>query len=146
LTDLEALAQLPEEGEQSAMWSSYDRQSKVDSATGEFINWEANDDGLNPQYIRKEGENEVLAEMEGPGAIVRIWSASPADGKVKIYIDGTQEPVVDLAFIDYFKPSIPAFDFSELVYETNARGFNNYVPITYQESLKIVAEPGWGQY
>ncbi len=146
LTDLEALAKLPEEGEKSAMWSSYDRESKVDSATGEFINWDANDDGLNPQFIRKEDENEVLAEMEGPGAIVRIWSASPADGKVKIYIDGEEESVLDLSFIDYFKPSVAAFEFSELVYETNARGFNNYIPITYQESCKIVAEPGWGQY
>lgn len=146
LTDLEALAKLPEKGEQSAMWSSYDRQSKVDSATGEFINWEANDDGLNPQYIRKEGDNEVLAEMEGPGAIVRIWSASPRDGKVKIFIDSEEKPVLDLSFIDYFKPSVAAFEFPELVYKTNARGFNNYIPITYQKSCKIVAEPGWGQY
>ena len=128
------------------MWSSYDRQSKVDSATGEFINWEANDDGLNPQYIRKEGDNEVLAEMEGPGAIVRIWSASPRDGKVKIFIDSEEKPVLDLSFIDYFKPSVAAFEFPELVYKTNARGFNNYIPITYQKSCKIVAEPGWGQY
>ncbi|MDT0678501.1 glycoside hydrolase family 172 protein [Autumnicola musiva] len=146
LTDLKALAKLPESGENSAMWSSYDRESKIDPETGEFIKWDANNDGLKPQFIRKEGDKEVLAEMEGPGAIVRIWSASPRNGQVKIYIDGQEEPVVDLPFIDYFKPSIPAFDFSELVYETNARGFNNYVPITYKKSCKVVAEPGWGQY
>lgn len=146
LTDLKALAELPEPGESSEMWSSYDRKSKIDSATGEFINWEANDDGLTPQFIRKEGEQEVLAEMEGPGAIVRIWSASPREGKVRIYVDGSSEPVIALPFIEYFKPVIPAFDFPQLVYETSARGFNNYVPITYQKSLKIVADPGWGQY
>ena len=145
LIDLEALAVLPEEGEGSAMWSSYDRKSSR-SPEGEFQNWAANDDGLTPQYIRKEGENEVLAEMEGPGAIVRIWSASPRQGKVKIYIDGAEVPVLDLPFREYFNPSVPAFEFPELVYETNARGFNNYVPITYQKSCKIVAEPGWGQY
>ncbi|MCX2681050.1 DUF2961 domain-containing protein [Galbibacter sp. EGI 63066] len=146
LTDLKTLATLPEPGEESAMWSSYDRKSKIDPKTGEFLNWEANNDGFQPQYIRKEGDNEVLAEMEGPGAIVRIWSASPRDGKVKIYIDGKEQPLIDQPFIDYFKPSISAFDFPELVYETNARGFNNYIPITYQKSCKIVAEPGWGQY
>lgn len=145
LTDLKSLAELPKPGEKSEMWSSYDRKSKIDSA-GNFVDWDANIDGLEPQYIRKEGQNEVLAEMEGPGAIVRIWSASPREGKVKIYIDGSEEPVLDLPFIDYFKPSIPAFDFPQLVYETNARGFNNYIPITYQKSCKIVAEPGWGQY
>lgn len=146
LIDLKALAELPEPGEAGAMWSSYDRESKIDEETGAFLNWEANDDGLTPQYIRKEGEQEVLAEMEGPGAIVRIWSASPREGVVKIYIDGSKEPILALPFIDYFKAAVPAFDFPELVYETNARGFNNYIPITYQKSCKIVAEPGWGQY
>ena len=146
LTDLKALACLPEAGEASAMWSSYDRESKINPVTGEFTNWGANIDGFEPQYIRKEGNNEVLAEMKGPGAIVRIWSASPKKGKVKIYIDGEEKPVLDLAFADYFKPRIAAFDFPELVYETHAKGFNNYVPITYRRSCKIVAEPGWGQY
>lgn len=146
LTNLEALAKLPNEGEKSEMWSSYDRKSKIDSVTGAFIDWSANNDGLRPQFIRKEGDNEVLAEMKGPGAIVRIWSASPKKGKVNIYIDGNETPVISQSFIDYFKPSIPAFNFSELVYETDAKGFNNYVPITYQKSCRIVAEPGWGQY
>ncbi|MGB5818684.1 MAG: glycoside hydrolase family 172 protein [Saonia sp.] len=146
LTDLKSLAELPKEGEKSAMWSSYDRDSKIDSVTGEFIDWDANIDGLRPQYIRKEGDNEVLAEMAGPGAVVRIWSASPGKGKVKVFIDGKEEPVISESFIDYFQPSIPAFDYPELVYETNAKGFNNYVPIPYQKSCKIVAEPGWGQY
>lgn len=145
LTNMKALAILPKKGEKTAMWSSYDRASKVDSA-GNFIDWAANIDGLRPQYIRKEGDNEVLAEMKGPGAIVRMWSASPKKGKVKIYIDGKEKPIIDKSFIDYFKPSIPAFDFNQLVYETKARGFNNYVPIPYNKSCKIVAEPGWGQY
>ncbi|HET7361830.1 MAG TPA: glycoside hydrolase family 172 protein, partial [Salinimicrobium sp.] len=145
LTNLKALAILPEEGEESAMWSSYDRKSKV--VNGEYINWAANDDGLTPQYIRKEGENMVLAEMEGPGAVVRIWSASPKKGHVKIFIDGKEVPVMDMPFRDYFRNSaIPAFNYPQLVYETAARGFNNYVPIPYQHSMKIVAEPGWGQY
>ena len=146
MTALKSLAKLPEAGEKSEMWSSYDRASKIDSVTGKFIDWDANIDGFKPQYIRKEGDNEVLAEMDGPGAIVRIWSASPREGKVKIYIDGSEEPVINESFIDYFKPSIPAFQYDELVYETNAKGFNNYVPIPYQKSCKIVAEPGWGQY
>lgn len=146
LTDMKALSKLPNEGEKSAMWSSYDRESKIDSVTGEYFDWDANIDGLEPQYIRKEEENEVLAEMEGPGAIVRIWSASPKHGKVKIYIDDNPEPIINESFIDFFSPSIPAFDYPELVYETNAKGYNNYVPITYQKRCKIVAEPGWGQY
>ncbi len=129
------------------MWASYDRKSKVDSTSGAFIEWGANNDGFGPQYIRKEGENMVLAEMEGPGAIVRIWSASPSKGHIKIFIDGKETPVIDMPFLDLFKTtSLPAFNYPQLVYETAARGFNNYVPITYQRSCKVVAEPEWGQY
>lgn len=147
LTDLKSLSIKPLEGEKSAMWSSYDRKSKVDPTNGQFIHWAANNDGLDPQYIRKEGENMVLAEMKGPGAIVRSWSASPSKGHIKIYIDENPVPAIDLPFIEFFNPnSIPAFQYPELVYETAAKGFNNYVPITYQRSCKIIAEPGWGQY
>lgn len=147
MTNMEALANLPEQGEKSGMFSSYDRKSVVDESNGTFIDWSANNDGLSPQYIRKEGENMVLAEMQGPGAIVRIWSASPKKGHVKIYIDGSEIPVIDLPFIDYFDNSkLEAFAYPNLVYETDARGYNNYVPITFQKSIKIVGEPDWGQY
>ncbi|MFW5761421.1 MAG: glycoside hydrolase family 172 protein, partial [Cyclobacteriaceae bacterium] len=96
---------------------------------------------------RMEGENMVLAEMEGPGAIVRIWSASPRQGHIKVFIDGAEKPVLDMPFRDYFSTeSIPAYRYSGLVYETKARGFNNYVPITFQKSIKIIATPEWGQY
>ena len=147
LTNLKSLAILPEEGEGSAMWASYDRRSQVDNHTGKFIDWAANDDGLTPQYISLEEENMVLAEMEGPGAIVRVWSASPGRGNIKIYVDGNETPVIDMPFRDFFDiSSVPAFNYPELVYETAARGFNNYVPISYQHSCKVVAEPEWGQY
>lgn len=147
MTDMKRLALLPELGESSGMFSSYDRKSEFNEETNQFINWSANNDGLSPQYIRKEGENMVLAEMEGPGAIVRIWSASPKQGHIKVYIDGNEEPTIDLPFIDFFNiEKFQPFSFPNLVYETNAKGFNNYVPITFQKSIKIVGEPDWGQY
>ncbi|MFW5755486.1 MAG: glycoside hydrolase family 172 protein [Tangfeifania sp.] len=146
MLDLKRLATLPAEGEKSGMFSSYDRRSEYDEDSG-YVEWAANNDGFTPQFIRKEGENMVLAEMEGPGAIVRIWSASPKEGHVKIYIDGNETPVIDMPFIDYFNTSkLPAFQYPQLVYETDARGFNSYVPITFQDSIKIVGEPEWGQY
>jgi hypothetical protein len=147
LTDMKRLAELPDAGEESGMFSSYDRKSKYDSAENQYVNWSANNDGWSPQYIRKEGENMVLAEMEGPGAIVRMWSASPKDGHVMVFIDGDTVPAIDMPFIDYFNPgALPAFNYPELVYETAARGFNNYVPITFEKSIKIVGAPEWGQY
>jgi hypothetical protein len=144
LLDLEALAVLPEAGEKSAMWSSYDRQSIFNEQTGQYQNWDANSDGLN-QYIRKEGDTFIMAEMQGPGAIVRIWSAAPGAGHVKIYIDDRPLPVVDLPFNQYFNGETAPFNYPELVY-TAARGQNNYIPIPYQKSCKVVAEPEWGNY
>ncbi len=143
LTDLERLATLPEPGEACAQWSSYHRASTYDASTGKYVAWDQNKDGSG--FIRKEGESLVLAEMEGPGCIWRIWSALAQKGRVKIYLDGASEPAVDLPFAGYFNRKHEPFVHESLVHMT-ARGLNNYVPIPYQRSCKIVAEPGWGRF
>ncbi len=143
LTDLEHLATLPAPGETTKQWSSYDRASKYDAATGKYLGWDANRDGHG--MIRQEGEQQVLAEMDGPGVIWRIWSATPKAGHVKIYLDGAGEPAVDLPFTGYFDGKNAPFTRPMLVH-TVARGWNNYTPIPYQKSCKIVADNGWGDY
>jgi hypothetical protein len=143
LTDLEYLATIPAPGEACAQWSSYDRRSRYDAVTDKYVGWDANGDGNG--IIRKEGNTFVLAEMEGPGCIWRIWSATAAEGHVRIYLDGAAEPVVDLPFKGYFDCQNAPFTRPALVH-TVSRGWNNYTPIPYQKSCKIVADPGWGQY
>lgn len=143
LTDLERLAVPPAPGERCEQWSSYDRASRYDAATGRYLNWDANGDG--DGYIRKEGEQFVFAEMEGPGCLWRIWSAAPKAGRVRIYLDGASEPAVDLPFMGYFDGKHEPFTRRALVH-TVALGWNNYTPIPYQKSCKIVAEKGWGAY
>ena len=83
--------------------------------------------------------------MQGPGCIWRIWSAAPKNGHVRIYLDGASEPVVDLPFVGYFDRKNAPFTRSALVH-TVSMGWNNYTPIPYQKSCKIVADPGWGAY
>jgi hypothetical protein len=143
LTDLEYLATLPAVGEECAQWSSYDRKSRYDATTDKYVNWDANGDG--DGFIRREGDKLVLAEMQGPGCIWRIWSAMPKEGHVRIYLDGNPEPAVDLPFIGYFDGKNAPFTRPALVH-TVARGWNNYTPIPYRKSCKIVADPGWGAY
>jgi hypothetical protein len=143
LTDLEALAILPPPGEKCQQWSSYDRASKYDEATGKYVRWDANGDGGG--IIRKEGELSVFAEMEGPGVIWRTWSATAGQGHVKIYLDGAAEPAVDLPFIKYFDGTAAPF-LGKALCHTVANGKNCYVPIPFQKSCKIVAEKGWGNY
>ncbi len=143
LTNLECLAILPEAGEQCAQWSSCDRFSRYDEFTGKYLNWSANGDGTG--IIRTENGKSVLAEMKGPGCIWRIWSADPKSGHEAIYLDGSPEPAVDLPFSGYFDKKNPPFNRASLVHDTSS-GKNNYTPISYQKSCKIVADPGWGLY
>ena len=143
LTDFEGLAVLPAQGETCTQWSSYDRASRYDAQTEKYVGWDANGDGGG--VIRPEGSGFVVAEMEGPGCIRRIWSAAPKEGHVRIYLDGNPEPVVDLPFIGYFDCKNAPFTYPSLVH-TVALGWNNYVPIPYQKSCKIVMDKDWGAY
>jgi len=83
LTDLESLATLPQPGEKTAQFSSYDRNSTDPNVLTEK-NWFANGD--RGQYLRKEkGEKSaefVLMDADGPGAIVRFWSANANEGGI----------------------------------------------------------------
>jgi hypothetical protein len=143
LADLEQLAVPPAPGETCRQWSSYDRASRYDAASDRYLAWDANGDG--DGYIRREGDRLVLAEMDGPGCLWRIWSAAPKQGRVRIYLDGAAEPAVDLPFAGYFDGRNAPFTRPTLVHSA-ALGWNNYTPIPYRKSCKIVAEPGWGQY
>lgn len=143
LTDLESLSVLPSPGEKCMQFSSYDRKSKYDEKNKRYVGWNANAD--HKGMVREENGLSVMAEMEGPGCIWRIWSAEISSGHVKIYLDGAAEPAVDLPFRGYFDCKNPPFVYPSLV-NVLAKGYNNYVPIPYQKSCKIVAQKGWGNY
>ncbi|MEI9962648.1 MAG: hypothetical protein WDM76_16485 [Limisphaerales bacterium] len=89
------------------------------------MNWDANDDGNNG-FIRTQPDGGVvMAEMTGPGCIWRIWSAQVGTGHVKIFLDGSTNATVDLAFQDYFNRTSPPFNYPSLNYMASG-GFNSY--------------------
>jgi hypothetical protein len=133
LTDLERVSILPEQGEQCMQWSSYDRRSQYDVKTGKYIKWEANGDG--DGSIRREGGKLVMAEMNGPGCIWRIWSATAKNGHVRIYLDGQPSPAVDLPFAGYFDGNHAPFNRSMLVHTAAGNGKNCY-PILFKNPVK----------
>ncbi|HXI69260.1 MAG TPA: glycoside hydrolase family 172 protein [Verrucomicrobiae bacterium] len=144
LTSLEKLAELPAVGEISAEWTSRDRASSYNSGTGQYVNWDANDDGNG--FIRTQPDGGVvMAEMTGPGCIWRIWSAQVGTGHVKIFMDGSTNPAVDMAFQDYFNRTQVPFTYPSLNY-TASGGFNSHLPIPYNVSCKVVAYGSWGRY
>ena len=144
LTDLHHLAVPPVAGEKTALASSYDRASTYDAATDTYHHWDANGDGGG--IMRQEGDESVLMDVHGPGCIWRTWSATAQTGHVKIYLDGATTPAVDLPFLGYFDHSAPPFTRPHLVYTTPSNGFDNFTPIPFAQSCKIVADKGWGSY
>ncbi|MCL2622453.1 MAG: hypothetical protein FWD31_02205, partial [Planctomycetaceae bacterium] len=122
LTDLERLAEKPIPGENAGQQTSYDRASQYDEATGKYLNWDANGDGHGVIETYPDG-SVLMADIQGPGMINHIWSALAEQGHVKIYLDGSETPAVDLPFADYFSGKFAPFNRKALVYKTTANGF-----------------------
>ena len=81
----------------------------------------------------------VLADLKGPGAITRFWSANPDRTNVtRFYFDGEAEPRLALPLADLFKGLGEPFgpDFSYI----SGTGGNLYFPLPYAASLKITVE------
>jgi hypothetical protein len=145
LTDLKALSIPPAPGERSGCFSSFDRRSRYIAEEDRYVEWDANVDGEG--YIRKLDDGSIVAaELEGPGVIWRSWSAMPDTGNVRIYIDG--ELNVDTPFIRYFTGF--GSDFAPAntpnVCPHISRGYNSFIPVPFQKSIRIELSPGWGAY
>lgn len=137
VVDLERLAVLPQEGATCKQFSSYDRASRIGD-DGRLIDWGANGDAGN--FLRQDPEGHVLAEMDGPGCIVRIWSANPA-GTLKVYIDGAATPTFQADFAALTQGKV--LGIRPPIVGIHALGANCFLPMPYQRHCKVVVEnPG----
>jgi len=134
--NLKYLSILPAKGESAAQFSSWDPESDYNESTGQFVNWDANKDGA--RYIREENGGKVIAEMDGPGYISRIWLSDRGElesgrTRIEIYIDGKR--VINETALYFFK----MFDSGNaLSIYASGGGWNSFVPITYNESCKVI--------
>ena len=120
---LDRLAMFRESVEVASV-SSYDR-------TG------GNNDGFGGQYsfVRKEKDGLVLADLQGPGVIYRIWTPTPTDDVMEFYFDGETEPRIRVTFRELFMGKHPSFERPLVGY--GAGGFYSYVPLPYEKSCKV---------
>jgi hypothetical protein len=115
MTDLGCLAEWPQPAYRNVQFSSYDRRSTTSEAPG----WFSNADGFGgepiPGFLKVLREPRdgrpglfLVAEVQGPGAIVRGWSAGMG-GVLKVYLD----PPADAAAGKEAAPVYegPAYDF-----------------------------------
>ncbi len=138
MIDLERLAFLPPSGNFTAQASSYDRASRIENGMRE--NWFANEDSGN--FVRKiERENRteyVLADLEGPGAVVRFWSANPA-GILRVYIDNSVSPVIEGSLKSILNGE-KGYPFTSPFVDVRAWGSNLYFPIPFSENILVTCE------
>jgi len=155
MTDMENLALLPNPTEVGAAATSYDRASYYDKETDSYVLWgdefnmggvtqKSNKDGEG--YIEKVDGGILAADIKGTGVIVRSFFATPSAGDIEIYIDGSTTPQVDMPLIDFVTADGRYEGLDNMVYITDAQGYNNYVPITFNSSCKIILKSGWGKY
>jgi hypothetical protein len=134
MSDLRRLSVAPNPPYVAKQASSYDRKSKSPSD-----NWFANADYGN--YIRvehRQGRDEyVMADVNGPGAVTRIWSANP-QGTLRIYIDGNELPELIANMEDLL--SGKHLDFPPPFAHRLSGGANLYYPIPYNKSLKVTVD------
>lgn len=144
LVDLRRLSEEPCEGERCGECSSYEKLSRYDAATGRYLDWAANNDNGSDTPRTPDG-GYLAVDLTGPGALVRIWSADPREGHIKIFLDGQETPAVDLPFYRLFGSGPAPFDLPGLCYDAS-RGKNCFVPIPYQKSCRVVFYGDWGLY
>jgi len=141
LTGMERLASPVIAGERTGASTSHDRDSAHDAGSGAYRNWSANNDGVG--FIRKEGNDQGLVDLEGPGVLWRVWSAKPEQGHIRIFLDGSTTAIVDKSFRSFFDDLEK--DYPGLAM-TLSRGRNEFVPIPFAKSCKVVMSEGWGAY
>lgn len=140
LVNLERLTRLPDPAYTTKQFSSWDRASKSPSD-----NWFANNDA--GQYLRvedKDGRKEhVMMDAQGPGAIVRIWSANPK-GTLRIYIDGNDTPVLAYPMEHILGGRVTGMPVP--LAGQRAKGWNLYFPIPYAKHCKVTSDDGGFYY
>jgi len=138
MNNLAALAELPDPPFTCKQFSSYDRASKTpDDRQG----WFANDD--RGKYLRveqRDGQKEfVMMDAEGPGCVVRIWSAN-AGGVLRIYVDGSEKPTLEMNMQDAMdgkhEPFLAPFA------GVHSKGWNLYFPFPYAKHCKVTTTDG----
>ncbi len=142
MLDMRHAAKIPSPGEASSLWSSSDRAAQFNTETDKYDNWSSNSDWTG--YISREQISGyqyryLIADMEGPGVIWRIWCAKPANAIIEICIDDDtyETPTITKNWSSLFTGNDSYFSFPGLSYTNSAQGRNCYQPITYNKSCKI---------
>lgn len=132
------LARAPAHPFRTCMVSSYDRASKVPTPSEDSpVGWYANHDWGNyaGRALDRVGEQEaVLLDCDGPGVLVRIWSATPS-GLLRVYLDHAMVPAIEAPMADLLAGKIAPFaaPFAGIT----AKGGNLELPLPFRTHARV---------
>jgi len=142
MTDLKSLTEFPDPPFVCRQFSSYDRRSQ---SPDQGDDWFANHDA--GQFLRTERHGArseyVMMDADGPGAMVRIWSANPK-GTLRIYLDGREAPVLEAPMADLLGGRLEGVP--QPIAGVHGRGWNCYLPIPYAKHCKVTSDEGGFYY
>jgi hypothetical protein len=149
MIDMAGLTYFPEPSFRTVQFSSFDHRSNLPGGP----DWFANSDGFGgepipnfEEVIREPGEDGIgeylIADVQGPGAIVRLWTAAII-GQIKLFLDDQIDPLYDGPAQEFFQktydnfPEIANLDSERLrktVYQRDA----SYAPIPFARRMRLV--------
>ncbi len=149
MSDLHRLTYFPDPAFRTIQFSSYDHRSRL----AQGPDWFANSDGFggepvpNFEQVLKEPDDRgigeyLIADIPGPGAIVRLWSAA-ISGEIHLFLDGAKEPVYQGPAIDFFHRTLNSYQeiegldrerLEKTVYQRDA----SYAPIPFARQMRLV--------
>ncbi len=149
MIDLAGLARFPDPAFRMMQFSSYDHRSKYAGGP----HWFDNSDGFGGEPVpnfenvlvqpNAEGMGEYLmADVAGPGALVRLWTAS-ISGTVRVFLDDMETPFYEGDADPWFRRPMDIYSqikeidrdrFRRIVYQRDA----SYAPIPFKKHFRIV--------
>ncbi|MCA8976514.1 MAG: DUF2961 domain-containing protein [Planctomycetes bacterium] len=150
LVDLDRLMRLPRPRYRTVQFSSSDRRTLDPDRPG----WFANADGFGQEpmpgfagVVRVPGANGIgeflVCDLDGPGAIVRGWSAG-MDGELRVWLDGSDAPLFVGKGYDFFArrtahllPQPAAIADAGIRAALEPQQDADYLPIPFAKRLRI---------
>jgi hypothetical protein len=149
MIDMAGLTYFPEPSFRTVQFSSFDHRSTLPGGP----DWFANSDGFGgepipnfEEVIREPGEDGIgeylIADVQGPGAIVRLWTAA-INGQIKLFLDDQMYPLYDGPAQDFFQKTYDSFPEvenleKELMKKTVYQRDASYTPIPFASRMRLV--------
>lgn len=148
MIDMQKLTYYPRYDYKVVQFSSYDRRSEIPNGP----HWFANSDGFGSEPIpgfeavlKQPGADGIgtylVCDVDGPGAIVRLWRAS-IKGDIRLYLDHADTPAWEGPAADFFtfpqKGFAPQADLDPQLFDAAfTQRDASYLPIPFARNCRI---------